>query len=255
MSTTSHHIHRQPLNRADVLGCPIDRVGIDEAVERCRELIEETGRTTSQVSVNAAKLVAIHEDAQLRDLVFGCDLVTADGQSVVWASRLLGDALPERVAGIDLMQRLLRLAEQRGHRVFFLGATPDVLGRALETITSRHPRLHVAGSHDGYFTPEEEQRVRDEIRSAAPDILFVAMTSPRKEQWVAAAAELDVGFAMGVGGSLDVVAGLVRRAPRLVQRVGLEWLFRLAQEPRRLLRRYVTTNTRFLFLLIREVKS
>ena len=243
------------MNRADVLGCPIDRLGIDEAVDRCRELIEETNRTTSQVSVNAAKLVAIREDALLRELVVGCDLVTADGQSVVWASRLLGDALPERVAGIDLMPRLLQLAEARGQRVFFLGATPQVLARAVATIASRHPRLHVAGSRDGYFRPEEEERVRDEIRAAAPDILFVAMTSPRKEQWVAAAAELDVGFAMGVGGSLDVVAGLVRRAPRLVQRLGLEWLFRLAQEPRRLLRRYVTTNTRFLLLLIREVTN
>jgi N-acetylglucosaminyldiphosphoundecaprenol N-acetyl-beta-D-mannosaminyltransferase len=255
MSTTSHHIHRQPSNRADILGCPIDRVGIDEAVERCRELIEEIGRTTSQVSVNAAKLVAIRDDAELRELVLRSDLVTADGQSVVWASRLLGDALPERVAGIDLMQRLLELAERRGHRVFFLGATPQVLERAVATITARHPRLHVAGSRDGYFRPDEEQRVRDEIRAASPDILFVAMTSPRKEQWVAAAADLDVGFAMGVGGSLDVLAGLVRRAPRLVQRFGLEWLFRLAQEPRRLLRRYVTTNTRFLALLIREVTS
>src|SRR4051794_41162079 len=121
MSTTSHHIHPRQLTRADVLGCPIDRLGIDEVVDRCRELIEEPGRTTSQVSVNAAKLVAIHDDARLRKLVLDCDLVTADGQSVVWASRLLGDALPERVAGIDLMERLLRLAEEHGYRVFFLG--------------------------------------------------------------------------------------------------------------------------------------
>ena len=159
---------------------------MDGAVERCRELIEETGRTTSQVSVNAAKLVAIREDPELRDLVLRSDLVTADGQSVVWASRLLGDALPERVAGIDLMQRLLHVAEHRGHRVFFLGATPHVLAQAVEAITFRHPRLHVAGSRDGYFGPEEEPQVRGEIRAAAPDILFVAMPSPRKEQWVAA---------------------------------------------------------------------
>jgi N-acetylglucosaminyldiphosphoundecaprenol N-acetyl-beta-D-mannosaminyltransferase len=255
MSTTSHHTHRQPSNRAEILGCPIDRVGIDDAVERCRELIEDTGRPAKQVSVNAAKLVAIREDPQLQELIRRCDLVTADGQSVVWASHLLGDALPERVAGIDLMQRLLELAEDRGHRVFFLGATPQVLARAVATVKSRHPRLHVAGSRDGYFGPDEEQQVRDEIRAAAPDILFVAMTSPRKEEWVAAADELEVGFAMGVGGSLDVLAGVVRRAPRIVQRLGLEWLFRLAQEPRRLLRRYVTTNSRFLYLLIREVTT
>lgn len=255
MSMTSHHIHQSPSDRADILGCPIDRVDIDEAVDRCRELIEEPGRTASQVSINAAKLVAIREDDQLRDEVLDCDLVTADGQSVVWASRLLGDALPERVAGIDLMQRLLELAEERGYRVFFLGATRQVLSRALAKIRSRHPGLRVAGSRDGYFRPSEEQAMREEIRTAAPDILFVAMSSPRKEHWVAAASELDVGFAMGVGGSLDVVAGEVRRAPRIVQRLGLEWLFRMAQEPRRLVRRYVTTNTRFLLLLIREVTS
>jgi N-acetylglucosaminyldiphosphoundecaprenol N-acetyl-beta-D-mannosaminyltransferase len=253
MSTTSPHTHRRPLNRAEILGCPIDRLDVDEAVERCRELIEEPGRTASQVSVNAAKLVALREDPWLRELVLACDLVTADGQSVVWASHLLGDALPERVAGIDLMGRLIALAEERGYSVFFLGATPSVLARAVATIRARHPRLQLAGSRDGYFRPDEEPAVRDEIRSAAPDVLFVAMSSPRKEHWVAAAARLDVGFAMGVGGSLDVVAGDVRRAPPAVQRLGLEWLFRLVQEPRRLLRRYVTTNTRFLLLLTKEL--
>jgi len=228
-------------------------LSLDEAVARCRELIEEPGRTASQVSVNAAKLVALREDARLRRAVFDCDLVTADGQSVVWASRLLGDPLPERVAGIDLMARLVEAAEEHGYRVFFLGATPGVLARAVAELRARHPRLHVAGARDGYFRPDEESAVREEIRAAAPDILFVAMGSPRKEHWVAAAPDLDVGFAMGVGGSLDVIAGHVRRAPRLVQRLGLEWLFRLAQEPRRLVRRYVTTNTRFLLLLTREL--
>jgi N-acetylglucosaminyldiphosphoundecaprenol N-acetyl-beta-D-mannosaminyltransferase len=253
MSTTSPHIHHRPSNRADILGCPIDRLSLDEAVARCRELIEEPGRTASQVSVNAAKLVALREDARLRRAVFDCDLVTADGQSVVWASRLLGDPLPERVAGIDLMARLVEAAEEHGYRVFFLGATPGVLARAVAELRARHPRLHVAGARDGYFRPDDESAVREEIRAAAPDILFVAMGSPRKEHWVAAAPDLDVGFAMGVGGSLDVIAGHVRRAPRLVQRLGLEWLFRLAQEPRRLVRRYVTTNTRFLLLLTREL--
>ena len=240
--------------RADVLGCAIDRLDMTGTLDAVEETIA-AGRFTQHMSINAAKLVTMHEDARMREIIASCGLVSADGQSVVWASRLLGDALPERVAGIDLMQRLLHVAEHRGHRVFFLGATPQVLARAVEAITFRHPRLHVAGSRDGYFGPEEEPQVRGEIRAAAPDILFVAMPSPRKERWVAAAAGLDVGFAMGVGGSLDVLAGLVRRAPRPVQRLGLEWLFRLAQEPRRLLRRYVTTNTRFLALLIREVTT
>ena len=253
MSTTSPHTRPRQLDRADILGCPIDRLGIDQAVERCRELIEEPGRAARQVSVNAAKLVAFHEDTQLRALVADCDLVTADGQSVVWASRLLGDALPERVAGIDLMDRLLGLAAERGYNVFFLGATPRVLTRALGKLRRRHPQLQVVGARDGYFGADEEPLVRDEIRSTAPDILFVAMSSPDKERLVAAAGDLGVGFAMGVGGSLDVLAGEVRRAPRPIQRLGLEWLFRLAQEPRRLFGRYLTTNTRFLLLLTREL--
>jgi N-acetylglucosaminyldiphosphoundecaprenol N-acetyl-beta-D-mannosaminyltransferase len=224
---------------------------MDETVERCRELIEEDG-VARQVSVNAAKLVALREDDRLREIVAHCDIVNADGQSVVWASRMLGDPLPERVAGIDLMDRLLLLAERHAYRVFFLGATPRVLERAVGTIRAQHPRLRVAGYHDGYFKVDDEDAVRAEIRATTPDILFVAMSSPRKEYWLDNADDLDARLVMGVGGALDVLAGDVRRAPGWIQRLGLEWLYRLAQEPGRLWRRYLTTNARFLLLLARE---
>jgi N-acetylglucosaminyldiphosphoundecaprenol N-acetyl-beta-D-mannosaminyltransferase len=219
---------------AVVLGCPIDRLGMDETVQRCRELIEEQ-RYAQQISVNAAKLVALREDPRLRRIVLQCDLINADGQSVIWASRVLRDPLPERVAGIDLMNRLLTLAEDEGYRVYFLGARDDVLLRAVARIKLRHPRLTVAGWRDGYFGDDEQRVVRDEIRAAAPHILFVAISSPRKEYWVEEnAPHLGPRLVVGVGGSLDVVAGLVRRAPRWMQRLGLEWAFRLIQEPRQL---------------------
>ncbi len=239
--------------RARVLGCAIDRLDMDETVRRCEELIV-SGGSAQHVVVNAAKLVALRRDLRLREIVGRCALVSADGQSVVWASRLLGDPLPERVAGIDLMERLLALAEERGYRVFILGARPDVLERAVERLRERHPRLIVAGTRDGYFRDGESAEVCAEIRAARPHILLVAISSPRKEYWLGRhTAELGVPFAMGVGGAIDVVAGVTRRAPSWLQRAGLEWLFRLLQEPRRLARRYLVTNTRFALLLAAEL--
>ena len=202
------------------------------------------------MAINAAKLVAMHDDPKLCGIVDGCGLVSADGQSVVWASRLLGDPLPERVAGIDLMDALLGLAERRGYHVYFLGARSDVLGRALERLRERFPRLEVAGARDGYFADDEAHEVCAAIRSSRPDILFVAMSSPRKEYFLGEyGPALGAPFVMGVGGSIDVIAGITRRAPVAWQRLGLEWLFRLLQEPRRMFRRYAVTNARFLGLI------
>jgi N-acetylglucosaminyldiphosphoundecaprenol N-acetyl-beta-D-mannosaminyltransferase len=239
--------------RVDVLGCAIDRCTLEEAVARCRDAIE-AGAYAQQSSVNVAKLVAMRKDPALRAAVQSSTLINADGQPVVWASRLLGDPLPERVAGIDLMERLLGLAEARGYPVFFLGAREDVLRRGLDAVRGRHPRLVIAGARDGYFQEQESGAVRDEIAAAGPKILFVAMSSPRKELWIAEhGPRLGVPVVMGVGGALDVLAGVVSRAPRWAQRAGLEWLVRLLQEPRRLWRRYLVSNARFLALLGPEI--
>lgn len=240
-------------DRAEVLGCAIDRVDMSEAAERCDRFVR-TRAGAQHMAINAAKIVAMRDDAALHELIDRCELVTADGQAVVWASRLLGDPLPARVAGIDLMLELLALAERRGYRVYLLGARPDTIETAVSRLRDRHPELVVAGYRDGYFSEAEEPSVVAAIRAARPDLLFVAMPTPRKEYFVGRwGRELDVPFSMGVGGAIDVIAGVTRRAPRYVQRLGLEWAFRLAQEPRRLMRRYFVTNSKFLGLTLRDV--
>jgi N-acetylglucosaminyldiphosphoundecaprenol N-acetyl-beta-D-mannosaminyltransferase len=236
-----------------MLGCPLDSVDMDEAVARCERAIESR-RYLQQVSVNASKFVAMSDDPELRKMVFDSDLITADGQSVVWAGRLLGARLPERIAGIDLMQRLLAAADRKGYRVYVLGAHRDVLETALERLRSEHPSLTIAGARDGYYEDSEATEVCDEIRAARPDILFVAMSSPRKEHFLRDHGEsLGVSVAMGVGGAIDVIAGITRRAPRPLQRIGLEWAYRLLQEPRRLGSRYLRTNGRFAWMVLRAL--
>ena len=240
-------------DRALVLGCEIDRVRMTEAVARCRVAVEQRG-FLQHMALNAAKIVSLRADSRLQEAVAQSELVTADGQSVVWASRLLRDPLPERVAGIDLMEELFALAEHEGYGVYLLGATQDTLARAIERLLERHPKLSIAGSHHGYFSDGESAALCVRIRAAAPDVLFVAMSSPRKEYWLAEHGRaLGVPVIMGVGGALDVTAGDVRRAPGLVQAMGLEWAYRLLQEPGRLARRYFVTNSRFILLLGAEL--
>ena len=244
-----------PRDRARVVGCDIDRLDMDQTVRRCAEIIE-SGGPAQHVAVNVAKVVALRENLRLREIVERCELVSVDGQPLVWVSRLLGDPLPERVTGIDLMFRLLELAQERSYRVYVLGAKEDVLATAIERLGELYPGLVVAGSHHGYFADEKSVEISALIREAEPHILLVAMTSPRKEYWLAEhAADLGVPFSMGVGGSIDIVAGVTKRAPASMQRLGLEWFYRFVQEPRRLGPRYLRTNLRFAGLLARELVS
>lgn len=239
--------------RVEVLGCEIDRLDRADTVARIVEVIE-SGGLAQQVSINAAKLVALHDDPKLRAVIEGCELVSPDGQSVVWASRLLGRPLPERVNGTELMFALMDVAQQRGYGVYILGARAEVLERAVARLRELYPKLRIVGYRNGYFSDEESGAVAEEIRAAGPEILFVAISSPRKEYWLAEHGRtIGVPYVMGVGGSIDVVAGKTRWAPPWVRRAGLEWLFRLAQEPRRLGGRYLTTNARFIKLLGKEV--
>ncbi len=241
------------LRRARVMGCEIDRVTLDETLAICDSVIASRG-FAQHMAINVAKLVSMQDDDPLRESVARCELVTADGQPIVWASRLLGDPLPTRVAGIDLMQALLARATVAGYRIYILGAKADVLEVAVQRMRSEFPDLELAGYRDGYYTDDEEPEIAAAIAAAEPDILFVAMSSPRKEYFLARHGRaIGVPFVMGVGGSIDVLAGVRRRAPVPIQRIGLEWLFRLAQEPRRLMSRYVQTNTRFLALLAGEL--
>jgi len=239
--------------RSVVLEVPVDRLTMGEVLGRVQEAIES--RRPLQIGVvNAAKVVNMRRDAELREAVLGCDLILADGMSVVWASRVLGPPIPERVAGIDLMHGILGLAHRRGHRLYCLGATPAVLDRALAAIRASYPDARIAGAHHGYFEASAEEALAEGIRQAKPDVLLVAMTSPKKERFIARwGRTMDVPVVHGVGGSFDVLAGKVKRAPRLFQRLGLEWLMRMLQEPRRLFTRYLVTNTVFVSLVLRQL--
>jgi N-acetylglucosaminyldiphosphoundecaprenol N-acetyl-beta-D-mannosaminyltransferase len=237
------------MSRVDVLGCPVDALDMAATVERCEEIV--ASRQWSQhMAVNVAKLVSMRRDERLREIIAGCPLINADGAGVVLAAKLLGRPLPERVAGIDLMGELMATAEKRGWRVFVLGARQDVLDKAVAVLREQHPELVFAGWRDGYFTDEEIPSVCAEIRESRADVLFVAMSTPRKEEFLAEhGPSLGVPLGMGVGGAIDVVAGITARAPLVWQKAGLEWLYRLLQEPQRMFKRYATTNAQFALLL------
>jgi len=238
------HAEAETRNTVELFGVAVDAITMEQTADAVRSMFA-SGRPHQHVVLNAAKVVEMERDPELRRVVQSCDLVNADGMAVVWASRILGVPLPERVAGIDLFERLVQLAQEDGRSVFFLGATDDVVAGAAEIFTQRYPGLRVAGYRNGYWKDDAE--VIAEVRAAAPDLLFLAIPSPRKEFWLSAhLEELNVPFVMGVGGSFDVVAGKVSRAPRWMQRVGLEWSWRLIQEPRKMWRRYLFTNTSFI---------
>ncbi len=238
--------------RRDLFGVPLDALTLGETVQLCMDSIGK-GELLEVGVVNAAKIVKMRRDVALRDAVVGCDVIVADGQSVVWASRALRRALPERVAGIDLFQRLMFMAELQGRSVYFLGARAEVLERMVARIRAQHPNLRIAGSRDGYFTDDEAPAVADAIKGSGADLLFLGMTSPKKEVFVATHGERSGAKVVhGVGGSFDVLAGVVKRAPVVWQRMGCEWLYRALQEPRRLGRRYLTTNVQFMGLVAHE---
>jgi N-acetylglucosaminyldiphosphoundecaprenol N-acetyl-beta-D-mannosaminyltransferase len=236
--------------RSQIFGVSIDTRTMDQTVERCRRLIEAR-HPTHHVSLNAGKVVLMQDQPGLRAIVSSSDLVSADGMSIVWGARFLGHPVPERVAGIDLMARLLELAESEQWPVYFHGARPAALSRFLEVVRQRHPTLRIAGSSDGYSF--EGRRVAESIARSGARLLFVGISSPLKERFLAEyLPNMGEIFAMGVGGSFDVWAGVTRRAPEWMQRVGLEWFYRFLQEPRRMWRRYVFGNARFAWLLLQE---
>jgi len=182
------------------------------------------------------------------------DLIGIDGMGILVALRLLGKPVEERVTGIDLMGAVIAVCAQRGFRPYLIGARPEIVATAAARLKDMHPTLEIAGIRDGYFKAADEASIIADIRSSNADCLFVAMPSPRKERFLAAYRdELDVPFIMGVGGSFDVIAGKVRRAPPIMQRNGFEWLYRTYQEPQRMWWRYARTNTLFAGMLAKAL--
>lgn len=209
-------------------------------------------RFTQHVVVNVAKLVNMRTDPQLDASVRACDIINIDGMGVVIGARFLGHDVPERVAGVDLFHALLAMSAQEGFSVFLLGAKDQVVSTAAAKVQALYPGLKLAGYHHGYFWDDEAAMV-DTIRASGAQLLFVAITSPKKENFINRwRDQLGVSFVMGVGGTFDVVAGKVKRAPLWMQKYGLEWLYRVIQEPGRMWKRYLVTNVRFGGLLVRE---
>ncbi len=241
--------------RADFLGVPIDLLTFEETVRRAIEAMRSR-RTTQHVAINVAKLVKLRHDPELRRDVVGSHIVGVDGMGIVWGARALGIHVPERVAGVDLMEQILAACAAQGLRPYLLGARQEVLDRAMAQANQRWPGLIFAGARNGYFTPEQEPAIVAAIRESGADCLFIGMPTPGKERFLHLYRDvLDVPFIMGVGGGIDVLAGHVSRAPVAIQRAGLEWLYRIYQEPRRMWWRYVSTNVVYAGLLARALLS
>jgi len=239
------------MSRIDFLGSPMDNLTMKESVD-----IIETNVANDvflqHVVVNVAKLVHMQTDKVLADSVKACDMINIDGMGVVLGARFCGHKVSERVAGVDLFHELLAMSAKRDFPVFLLGAEEAVVDKTAATVKKLYPELTLAGYHHGYFWDDEEAIVKM-IKDSGAKLLFVAITSPKKENFINKwQDQLGVNFVMGVGGTFDVVAGKVKRAPVWMQNYGLEWFYRIVQEPRRMWKRYLVTNSKFLFLLLKE---
>ena len=221
--------------QVNILGIRVDVVTMTEALNRVETFIRER-RPRLVATANAEMVMLAQEDLLLADILNSADLVLADGAGVVWAAKRLGSGVPERVAGFDLTQELLARAAISGYRIFWLGAAPGIAETAAQTAAQRHPGLITVGIHDGYFAPEDRS-ITQMVREARPDILLCALGVPKQEKWLREHLDqLQVPVAIGIGGTFDVMAGKVKRAPVWMQKAGLEWSYRLIRQPSRLIR-------------------
>ncbi len=219
--------------RVKVLGAPVDGLKIDQFVEAI-SLKLTGGSPCFIITLNPEMLYRAQKDNELMGIIKKADFVTADGIGIVWASRMAGRPVPERVTGIDLMMKLLEYSASRGWRVFFLGSAPGVAEAAGEQAEKLFPGVRVVGTHHGYFSGRENEEVIARIVEASPHLVFVALGSPRQEKWIEEnLSRLGNVAAMGVGGSLDVLSGYVKRSPQWLNERNLEWLGRLLSQPSR----------------------
>jgi len=222
------------LQTRSILGLKIHAVDTEGALSAIEEFIR-SGAPHVVVTADSSGVVLAQSDAELREIVNSADLVTPDSVGILWAARRFGDPLPERVSGVDMVEHLCGRAAEAGYRVFLLGASPGVAEEAAFALQKRHPGLEIAGTHHGYFKPEESDAVARKVRDSKPHILFVAMGQPLQEKWIARYKdEIGVPVSMGVGGTFDVLSGRRKRAPKWMQRCGLEWIYRLVCNPRKI---------------------
>lgn len=240
------------MSRVRILNANIDNLSMQETLQRIEHIILHKKKINHAV-VNAAKMVAMQTDLRLKKSVNNCDLINADGLAVVWASRFLGQPLKERVAGIDLMGNLAELAYKKKFKIFFFGAKQEVVSRVVEKYKIKFSKDIIAGYRNGYFNKEEEYEIAKQISESGANILFVAISSPTKENFLYDNKEVlgNVNFTMGVGGSFDVVSGIIKRAPVWMQKTGMEWFYRFIQEPKRMWKRYLIGNLKFIIMVLK----
>lgn len=218
--------------KIDILGVAIDDVVTEEAITLGLELLDKPG-FHYVVTPNPEFILAAEKDAEFRQVLNGADLALPDGIGVVYASKILGRPLKGRATGVDFAQGLMTSMAATGRKLFLLGAKPGVAEQAAERLTAAHPGLQICGTHDGYFT--EDEPVVAEIKASGADVVFVCLGAPKQEEWMKKnGAATGASLAVGLGGCLDVFAGNVQRAPKAMQKAGLEWLYRLYKEPQRI---------------------
>lgn len=224
------------MKKIDILGVLVDSVTMAEALETACSFAD--GTTPRAIfTPNSEIMMTAYEDADFCATLNGADMIIADGIGVVYASKILKAPLPERVAGFDLASRLIETAAEGRYSLYFFGGKPGVAEQAIANLTMQYPKLNIVGYSDGYFDAEKEKTIIEDIKAKKPDILFVCLGAPKQEKWIAAHRdELSVPLSLGVGGSLDVWAGTVERAPEFYQKAGLEWLYRLIKQPSRFMR-------------------
>lgn len=244
-------------DRVNILGTWVSRYDLQETMEQMQCAIEEKRKLRMAVTpVNC--ILWARKNRRLNDIYNSADIVTADGVPVVWASKMLGEPIRGRVTGLDLLPEFASVAAKRGYSFFFMGAAEGVGRRLAEALRKEYPDLQVAGTYSPPFTArfseEENDRIIRAVNESGADVLWVSLTAPKQDYWIAQHMErLDVSVAIGVGAAFDVVAGNIRRSPKWMQKYGLEWLYRLIREPRRLWRRYLVEAPVFFPLLIRQI--
>lgn len=241
--------------RIQILGITIDPLTMKETVDAVEQYVLKK-HPLYLMGVNADKINQCYEDEKIKKIVNESGIINADGASVVLASKFLGTPVPERVAGIDLMKHLLELSNEKGYSVYFFGAKEDVLQDMLKIFEERYPALNVVGYRNGYFSPEDEKHIQEDIKEKKPDFVFVGITSPKKEYIIQSFMDNGINAVfMGVGGSFDVLSGHIKRAPLWMQNAHLEWLFRVANEPKRLFKRYFVGNVSFIRKVLRAKRG
>lgn len=236
--------------RINFLNIPVDALTMGQTVERIDRAIEK-GENIHHVVINAGKVVLMQRDRELYESVVSCDIINADGQSIVWGARMLGKKLPERVAGADLMPKLVELASRKNYKCFFFGAKEEVVKKVVQIYADQYGPDIIAGYRNGYYQKGDEAQIAQQIADSGAQLLFVAVPSPKKENFLYNHKDTlqTVNFTMGVGGTFDVITGVTKRAPVWMQQIGMEWFYRFIQEPRRMWKRYLVGNSKFLWLI------